>query len=143
MSHTPSPVTLNDVPSIVTAEPFRLAKELKILAIVLIAVGIYGFSREAFGGGDPRHAWSSFQVNFIYWFCISIASTGFTAVFHICNAQWARPLKRLFEAGSSFLIYCPLILLFLFVFQAYDKTFDAFQRTGLHLDLGSYRQVGK
>ena len=124
MSHSPSPVTLKDVPSIVTAEPFRLAKGLQILAVVMIAVGVYGFAREAFGGGDPRHAWSAFQVNFIYWFCIAIASTGFTAVFHICNAQWARPLKRLFEAGSAFLIYCPLILLFLFAFRAYDSIFS-------------------
>lgn len=123
MSHSSSPVTLHDVPTIVAAEPFRLPKVWKAVALLFIAIGVVGFLRELSGEGDPTHAWATFQVNFIYWFCIAIASTGFTAVFHICDAEWARPIRRVFEAGSTFLLYCPAILLVLFFFRAYDHLF--------------------
>lgn len=123
MSHSPSSVTLHDVPTILTAEPFRLPKVWKTVALLFIGLGIVGFLRELSGEGNPTHAWATFQVNFIYWFCIAIASTGFSAVFHICNAQWSRPIRRLFEAGSSFIMVCPVLLLIPFFFRAYDHLF--------------------
>ena len=114
MSHGSGPVSLQDVPAIVTAAPPRLPAGGKLLLFVLLGIGALGI-----GAGlmkDPARTWTAIHINFIYWLVLSSAATGFAAVFQICNAQWARPLRRLFEAPSDFILYlfAPFILLYLF-----------------------------
>lgn len=113
MSHSLSPVTLKDVPLIVTAEPVQLPKALKAALWVLVVLGIAVFVVGA-TGADPKHAWLSLQVNFLYWFYLAAASTCFGAAFHIANAQWARPIRRLFEASSDFFLWSliPFVVLY-------------------------------
>lgn len=104
MGHSLSPVSIKDVPAIVEAKPLSLSWVGKFILIVFLVVGVIGFI-QGVTGDDPRRAWVAFQVNFIYWFIVSAASTCFVAVLHICNAQWSRPLQRLFEASSSYFLY--------------------------------------
>lgn len=112
MSHSLSPVSSSDIPSIVTAEPFKVSAAVKTGLWALVAIGIVCFLY-ALTGQEPKTAWISLQVNFTYWFMVSMGSTCFVAVLQICNGQWARPIRRIFEASSSFLpfILLPLVVL--------------------------------
>ncbi|MCB0322322.1 MAG: hypothetical protein KDD69_02080 [Bdellovibrionales bacterium] len=118
MADSPSPVTLNDVPRIVDAKPLSLSWTTHVVLGLFIAVGAVAFLQELFSG-DARHAWTSLQVNFMYWFCVAAASSGFAAVFQICNAQWSRPIRRIFESALPFLMISPLLLVVLYFGHEY------------------------
>jgi len=115
MSESLSSVSLKDVERIVTAKPLQVSQLVKVGLYFLLFVGIAAF---AFGilKGNAQTTWLSVHVNFVYWFCVAAAASGFSAVFHICNAQWARPLKRIFESSSTFLLYSliPFVALYFF-----------------------------
>jgi hypothetical protein len=113
MSHDLSPVSLKDVPAIVRAAPIRLTSVVKFGLIVLIVIGVLGFLLQLFGG-DSKSAWMSLHVNFTFWFCVAAASSCFAAVFQICNAQWSRPIRRIFESAIPFLLCSPLFLFILY-----------------------------
>ena len=102
-----------DIPDIVRAKPFVLPNVMRSILMLLIVLGICGFGWEVIHG-DTVHAWTALQVNFLYWLCLAAASSCFAAALHICNAQWARPIRRLFEAGSAFFAISPVFLLILF-----------------------------
>ncbi len=113
MSHSLSPVTVEDIPSIVEAKPLTLSWTTKVLLASLVVIGLIAFGQELLGG-DARHAWMALHVNFTYWFSVAAASSGFAAVFQICNAQWSRPIRRIFESGLPFLCATPFILAVLY-----------------------------
>lgn len=123
MSHGVSPVSLKDVPAIVGAEPFRLPMIWKGLAVAFIVLGMAVFAFQVFAGDDAKHLWLAIHVNFVFWFGLAAASTVFSAVFQICNAQWSRPIRRLFESASTFFFYCPVLLLILYFFKSYEHLF--------------------
>ena len=123
MSHGPSAVTINDVPTIVTAEPYLLPPIWRGMSFVLLVFGLIMFCGQLSTEDGAKHAWTAFQVNFIFWFCLAAASTCFSSVLTICNAEWARPIRRLFESGSTFFLWSPAVLLVLFVFKAYNHIF--------------------
>ena len=128
MSHGQASVTLHDVPAIVAARP-TIAPIAKVSFLVLVMIGIVGFVLTL--RSDPTRAWSVFHVNFAYWFVLAAASTCFGAVFHICNAQWARPLRRIFEAPAEFFRWSLLAFLLLYLF-GYEHIFSAHH----HIDGG-------
>ncbi len=123
MSHSLSSVSLKDVSTIVNAEPYKLPAPVKIISLIFVGVGFGLFIKEAFMGGDVKNAWASFHVNIAYWFCLAIASSGFSAVFHICNAQWSRPVRRIFEAASNFAFVPPVLLLVEYLAKGYNHLF--------------------
>lgn len=123
MSHGASPVTLKDVQSIVTAEPFRLPTVWRGVAVAFIAIGMGVFTWDIMSSDSPAQAWLAIHINFLFWFGLAAAATCFSAVFQICNAQWARPIRRLFESASTFFFYCPVLLLILYVFKSYEHLF--------------------
>lgn len=118
MSHGLSPVTIKDVPLIVSAKPFTIPTASKVVLGALVVLGVVGFGLEV-SKGTPQHAWVALHINFIYWLCIAAASTCFSSALHICNAQWVRPIRRLFEAGSSFFLISPLFLIILYMGHHY------------------------
>lgn len=113
MAHGHSVVTLKDVPAIVAAEPLHVSPAVRGILWLLVAGGLAAFIH-GITGEHARLAWISLQVNFTYWLMVAMATAGFSAVFHICNAQWARPLRRVFEASGNFLFYLlvPLVVLY-------------------------------
>ena len=113
MSHALSPVTIQDVPAIVEAKPFEISALSRAVLWVLLLVGVAAFAIGVMGA-DPMRYWTVFHINFTYWFILSAAASCFTAVFHICNAQWARPIRRLFESASVFFTFSviPLAVLY-------------------------------
>lgn len=115
MSHVLSSVSKKDIPNIVTAEPFTLSPVAKNAMYALIVVGLAGLGIGLMGD-HPRDVWVSFHINFVFWFVIAAASTGFSAVFHICNAQWVRPIRRIFESASVYFLFSVVPLIVLYVF---------------------------
>lgn len=102
MSHAPSSVTKEDVEKIITAAPFAISPRAKIIFWLFLLIGVVGFV-SGINGEHSRTTWAAFLVNFFYWFMAACASAGFSAVFHICNAQWARPLRRLYESTLPYI----------------------------------------
>lgn len=113
MSHGAQSISAEQIRSVVTAEPFEVNGQVKTILLAAVAVGIAGLVLGFLG--DARATWVSVQVNFLFWFAIAAASTGFSAVIHICNAEWARPVRRLYESSSVYLLYAfvPLVALWL------------------------------
>ncbi len=124
MSHGGSSVSLKDVPAIVGAEPFHLPALWRVIAFVFIIFGMVVFGAEVLFGGEVQKAWLAFHLNSVFWFCLAAASTCFSAALHICNAQWSRPIRRLFESASTFFFYCPVFLIIIFVFRGYEHLFS-------------------
>ncbi len=127
MAHGYSSVSLHDVPAIVRSEPFRLPMMARAVLWMLFALGVMAFVIGV-SGPNAKLAWVSFQVNFTYWLLVAAAATGFSAVFHISDGQWARPIRRIFESASEFLAWMivPLVVLYfgrehLFVWAGHEK----------------------
>lgn len=107
-------VNIKDVPAIVEAGPIRVTWQGRFTLYLLVALGIVAFVTVL--GAEPERAWTAFQVNFLYWLMVSAGASSFAAIFHICNAEWARPISRIFQAASNFLlaIGIPLMIVYLF-----------------------------
>ena len=118
MTESLSPVGIKDVPQIVQADPLRISPALRAILILLCVFGLLVFVLELVQG-DATYAWTSLQVNFTFWFCLAAASSCFGAVLQICNAQWSRPIRRIFQASTPFLIWSPLMLAVLFLGHEY------------------------
>ena len=114
-------ISLDDVPAIVTAEPPKVSKTLKMVMTGLVAIGLLSFAISV--SGDTKRAWTTFQVNAMYWLILSAASSGFAAVFQIAAAEWARPLRRIFESASSFLPFAIAAFIPVYLFHGYDHIF--------------------
>lgn len=107
MAHGVGTITEEDIKDIVKAKPFVISSVVQYVLWGIIALGTFVFIKGTIS--DKVHTWASFQVNFTYWFALAAASTCFSAVLQICNGQWARTIRRLFEASSNFLLISALI----------------------------------
>ena len=112
MGHGVAAITEEDIKEIVTAKPVTLSGPLKFVLWAIVVVGVIAFIQGTIN--DSVHAWASFHVNFTYWLVAAAASTCFSAVLTICNGQWARPIRRIFEASSRFLFISIGILVVLY-----------------------------
>lgn len=120
MSHGQEKYSSEDIKKIVEAKPIYASKITYFALYGLIAVALLTLVLEFMSSAEgKKHAWMALHVNFLYWFGAAAASSGFAAAFHICNAQWVRPLRRIFESAYPFLMISPLFFLFLH-FGAHD-----------------------
>ncbi len=120
MSQGAARYTEEDIQKIVQAEPFRASKLFKFCLILFVFIGALSFAHGFFSGQESRvHSWMALHINFVFWFGLSAAATGFAAVFHICNAQWSRGIKRIFESAFPFLVISPVFIIILY-FGAHD-----------------------
>lgn len=108
-------VTKKDAKEIIEAGPAVVPPLVKTVLLVFIALGAVALVLGLLSD-DSKPTWIAFQVNMVFWFAVSVASAGFTGVFHICNAQWVRPLKRLFECAIPFALYSFIPLAVMCVF---------------------------
>lgn len=102
MSHSLSPITIDDVPRLVTTPPFRASKTAKGILWFLLVVGLATFIMGV-AGPEPQLAWIAYHTNLVFWVVLAAAGTAFSAIFQLCNAQWARPVWRIFESNVNFL----------------------------------------
>ncbi len=115
MSHAPSSVSLHDVPTILSAPPLSVSKTLKGILWVMFVAGVLVFAMRLMSGGTQAHtAWLVFHANFIFWFSLAAGSTCFSAALQISNAEWSRPIRRLFESTLPFFFFSliPLVVLY-------------------------------
>ena len=112
-----------DAETVVSAEPFRLPKLVKALALIFVAIGAYVLVKGITTPEETKRFWAAYQVNMLYWLTFSAASTCFAVVFQICNAQWSRPIRRILEGASFFFLLSPILLVIPYVFGAYNHIF--------------------
>ncbi len=117
MAHGTS-FTAEDIKEIVEAKPLSVPAWFRLALIILAILGLLAFLVELFTG-DAKRAWMALQINMLYWVAVSAASSCFTAVFHICNAQWARPIRRIFESGVFFFSLTPIFLVVMYFGHEY------------------------
>lgn len=110
---SPASFTAADIRDVVEAKPIKLPTWANAVLSLLAMIGLVVFFNELFNGSAKR-AWMALQVNMLYWIAVSAASSCFTAVFHICNAQWVRPVRRIFESGIIFFSLTPLLLVVMY-----------------------------
>ncbi len=109
-----SPVGVEDAASIAEARPLSISQPGKVILWLMIALGLLVFVL-ALNGSDPRHAWMSFQINLMFWLMAAAAGTMWSSASHICDAQWCRPVRRIFESMSDFLLLCVPLLAFMYI----------------------------
>jgi hypothetical protein len=115
-------ISLDDVPAIVTAKPPKIPAVLKNVMLSLVGVGVVSFFIAV--AKDPNRGWTSFQVSLLFFLILSAASSGFSAVFQITNAEWSRPLRRMFESASGYLLYAAVPLVIVYLFHGYHHIFQ-------------------
>lgn len=115
-------ISLEDVPAIITAEPPKASAALKNIMLLFIVIGVVSFLAAV--TNDPNKGWTSFQTSFMFFLLVSAASSGFSAVFQISNAEWSRPIRRLFESASEYLLYAIIPLIVIYVFRGYNHIFQ-------------------
>lgn len=113
MSAQQQRITAQDIHAILLAAPFSYPRWGRAVLWLMVLTGAVFLVLRLFGP-EPRLAWLSLQVNFIYWFSLAAASTCFSAVLFVSGGRWARPIQRLFESASPFLSASAVILLFLY-----------------------------
>lgn len=113
---------LDNIREILNADKFNVSKSVRFILLGLVIVGIVAFFM-ILNHGDAKRAWAVFQVNSIYWTVMSAAGTCFTAVFYITNAEWSRPVRRIFESYSNFFLISPLLFVIMYFFGA-DHVFS-------------------
>ena len=111
MAEALSSVSKADIPSIVKAEPLKLSQGVKLVLWLMVLVGL-GFFIIKVIGGDQKRAWMAFHINVVFWLMAAAAGTMFSSAIHVCNAHWARPVRRLFESMSAFLPISIVLLAF-------------------------------
>lgn len=109
MAHGGSSVSKHDVALIVGAKQLEFSWMTKAVLMVMVVIGVGAFLTEL-SSGNPTHAWTALHVNVLYWFGISAAASCFSAALHICNAQWCRPIQRVFQSALPFFLLSPLLL---------------------------------
>ena len=83
---------------------------LRLLFIGASLAGIAGFWIGT--AQEPRHTWTFFLVNLIFWTGIAAAGPVFAAILHVTHARWAGSLRRVAEDFGAFLpLSCLLLLL--------------------------------
>jgi hypothetical protein len=114
-------ISLDDVPAIVTAAPPKVSSTLKMVMAAFVIIG--AASLFFLLSKDSKQAWTTFQVNVLYWLMLSAASSGFAAVFQICAAEWSRPIRRIFESASGYLTFAVFPMLAIFIFHGFEDIF--------------------
>ena len=118
MAHGEFSVTKSDTASIVEAGPLKISSVVRFGLILLMFLGLLAFAHEL-ASGNAKHAWVAFHINFLYWFAIAASASCFSAVLHICDAQWSRPIARLFQSALPFFTWSPLLLVVIYFGHEY------------------------
>lgn len=90
---------------------FVFSKRAKMVAIILMAVGLIGSIVGSLMGGGHDHGhshiadrvWSNLLINGFFFFGISLAGLFFLALQYAAEVAWSVMVKRVFEAVISFL----------------------------------------
>ncbi len=108
-----------DYVEVVSAQgPAKLSGRMKLIFILMIAIGFGAFLYQVAFGSQVRIGWISFLHNFYFFTGLSAAGVLVAALMPATNAMWGRPLKRFTEASGAFLPWSLLFLAILYAFGA-------------------------
>ena len=103
-----------DLPDQIIAKiPHHLPRSILALLGLLTAAGGVTFILGTSIFGSLR-VWEVFLVNLLFWSGIAQAGIILSAILHMTNAQWGRPIKRIAEGMASFLPVSFVLFLILF-----------------------------
>ena len=98
-----------DVEKWLDVPPFKASLALRQALWAVVAVGLAGF---VWGlSRDPGLSWGAFHVSLLYWLGVAVAGVVLAAIFQIVRARWSPALRRVAEAGLSFLPWAFIALL--------------------------------
>jgi len=93
-------------------EYFKAGNTFKIIAFVLIAIGIASF---AFGLiSDPGRTWSNYLLNNFYFFSIAMGGAFFFVIQYISQSGWSAGFKRVPEAMMAWIPFAAVFFLLLY-----------------------------
>jgi hypothetical protein len=85
---------------------------------LLLALGIGAFFH-LLAGEHPERAWQAYLINFLLFSSIAQGGVLFSAVMHVTQARWSRPLNGLAESFSAFFPVSFIFFAVLFLGKAY------------------------
>lgn len=105
---------LGNVPK---TEPYRVKTRTRYLAFGCVLIGFLTFLFAL--KGDPHRAWSSYLVNYFYWFSIALCGLFFISLQYLVSSTWIIPIKRVPE---SFIAFLPIafVLMLILLFGMHD-----------------------
>lgn len=99
-----------------------------VLFAILLAIACVGIGCEAYqysvgmgvGNFDNPHMWALYVSSFIFWIGMSHSGTLLSAILHIIQAEWRRPLYRFAEAMTVFSLLTAFLFIFLHVGRPWE-----------------------
>ena len=82
--------------------------------VIWASIGLLAVGGAAFLAGlraDATRAWAIYLVNFLFWGGLAQGGVVFAAIYHVVEARWGPPIRRLGEGMAAFL---PVSLLLFF-----------------------------
>ncbi|HEO64696.1 MAG TPA: quinol:cytochrome C oxidoreductase [Spirochaetes bacterium] len=101
------------------SETFDFTNRLKLICLILIAIGIVSltFGYLEYAGPESYHQrfWANILVNNFLFLGVAVGATFFVALQYVANAGWSVAIKRIPEAMGAFIpIAAVLMLVFYF-----------------------------
>lgn len=99
-----------DVNQQINANPLVLPKALSKVMWIFLGIGLitYFYGLYAF---DPKQFWGAYYTNAIFFLGLSLGSCLTSAIFQIVGAVWSIPIRRIAEAGASFLPFAWILFM--------------------------------
>lgn len=96
-----------DIQGIIRGENITPHVSLKTMSILLVIVGAATWLL-AFNYYDPKLLWGVYFSFTIFFTGLCLGGTILPAIFQVVRARWSAPVRRIYEAHSSFLVvsYC-------------------------------------
>ncbi|MCB9029958.1 MAG: hypothetical protein H6619_02825 [Deltaproteobacteria bacterium] len=108
MSHSESaPI---DVKAVAKSEPVKFSAGFSKLLNLYLLIGVLT-AAYALIFSDAKHMWGAIYTNIVYWMGIAAGSVMIAVIMQVVHAKWAPPVRRIAEAGISFLPFALMLLL--------------------------------
>ncbi len=97
------------------SETFEFTSRLKLICLILIAVGIasltYGYIDYAGPESHHQRFWANILVNNFLFLGVALGATFFVALQYVANAGWSIAIKRIPEAMGAFLPVAAILMI--------------------------------
>lgn len=99
-----------DIDTVVRSDRILQETSIKTLLWVLLTLGLTAWLL-GFAYYSPKVMWGIYYTNTVFFLGLAVGGTMLPVIFQIVRAKWSAPVRRLYEAHSSFLIYAYCLLI--------------------------------
>lgn len=92
---------------------------LRFLALIFILVGIAAFV-EGQVRGNGTETWGALLFNLFFFFSLALGGMAMSAILDVVNANWGRPLRRIWEGFGSFLPIAAILFAVFLICVVFD-----------------------